>query len=420
MQFEDLRLIEPLLRAVRTAGYRTPTPIQTNAIPIALAGRDVLGCAQTGTGKTAAFALPILQRLSERAKTPGRRVRALVLCPTRELAQQIHDSFRTYGRHTGLKQTVVFGGVGQGPQVRALKAGVDILVATPGRLLDLMGQGVASVSNTEILVLDEADHMLDMGFAPDLRRILTHVPKRRQTLLFSATMPPPIRKLAEDVLHNPEPVQVGRVSSAVPSVDHWVYHVEKPKKLDLLKKRLAETPDTRTLVFSRTKHGADKIVRKLVKDGVNAAAIHGNKSQGQRTRALAEFKSGKTPVLIATDIAARGLDVDDIARVINFDLPAEPETYVHRIGRTGRAGATGTAVSFCTSDDHGLLRAIERLLREPLQHANDPLATDRPAPAPSHVAPRPQQASRPRRSRPARSPSRNLRRRKPSKVATAS
>jgi len=413
MRFEDLRLIEPLLRAVRSARYDHPTPIQTQAIPLVLAGRDVLGCAQTGTGKTAAFALPILQRLSHRsarATSPADRVRALVLCPTRELAQQIHDSFCTYGRHTNVRSTVVFGGVKQGSQVRALRSGVEVLIATPGRLLDLMGQKLVSLAGVEVLVLDEADRMLDMGFAPDIRRILTHVPRQRQTLLFSATMPPPIRKLAGDILDNPVPVQVARVSSAAPSVDHWVYHVEKLEKPELLVRLLEDTPYTRALVFTRTKHGADKVVRKLFKAGVPAAALHGNKSQNARTRALAEFRSAKTPVLVATDIAARGLDVEDISHVINFDLTHEPETYVHRIGRTGRAGATGIAVSFCTSQEHDDLRAIEQLMREPLQLAPDSPGKGYAPPAPIRAVPA--RASQPhkRRTGPGRSRGRGSRR----------
>jgi len=423
MRFEDLRLIEPLLRAVRTARYVHPTPIQAHAIPLVLAGRDILGCAQTGTGKTAAFALPILQRLSKRevrATAPAGRIRALVLCPTRELAQQIHDSFDTYGRYTSVRQTVVFGGVNKGPQVRALRTGVDILTATPGRLLDLMGQGLASVAHTEILVLDEADRMLDMGFLPDLRRILTHVPRQRQTLLFSATMPAPIRKLAGNILHDPVPVQVARVSSPAPSVTHWVHHVEKVEKPALLVRLLAQTPHTRALVFTRTKYGADKVARKLVKAGVPAAALHGNKSQGARTRALNEFRSAQTPVLVATDIAARGLDVEDISHVINYDLTPEPDTYVHRIGRTGRAGAAGTAVSFCTSEEQENLRAIERLICEPLQRAADPLPNGESPPAPNDTVP--PRASRPPtpRFRSGRSPSERSRRRKPAPVAVAS
>ncbi len=423
MRFEELRLAEPLLRAVRTARYVDPTPIQAEAIPLILAGRDVLGCAQTGTGKTAAFALPVLQRLSDRSvrtTAPAGRVRALVLCPTRELAQQIYESFRDYGQYTRVRQAVVFGGVNQNPQVRALRAGVEVLVATPGRLLDLMGQGLASVKHTEILILDEADRMLDMGFLPDLRRILTQVPSKRQTLLFSATMPAPIRKLAGNVLNDPAHVQVARVSSPIPTVAHWVYHVEKPKKPTLLQRLLTETPTTRTLVFTRTKHGADKVVRQLIKAGVPAAALHGNKSQGARTRALAEFRSAKTPVLVATDIAARGLDVEDISHVINYDLTPEPETYVHRIGRTGRAGATGTAVSFCTSEEHDTLRAIERLLREPLQCAPDSPQNGYTSTPPSRAVSPSNGQPRSRRARPRRSAGRGSRRRRPSPAPAAS
>jgi ATP-dependent RNA helicase RhlE len=310
--------------------------------------------------------------------------------------------------------------VKQGPQARALRAGVDILIATPGRLLDLMGQGLVSVAGTEILVLDEADRMLDMGFLPDLRRILAHVPRKRQTLLFSATMPPPIRKLANDILHDPVPVQVARLSSPAPSVDHWVHHVEKFEKPALLMRLLAQTPYTRALVFTRTKHGADKVVKQLVKAGVSAAAMHGNKSQGARTRALGEFKSAKTPVLVATDIAARGLDVEDISHVINYDLTTEPETYVHRIGRTGRAGASGTAFSFCTSEEHKSLRAIERLLRVPLQLAGDAPKTHAVASTRSHPATPRAEQPRTGRVRPGRSLSRGSRRRRPSAAAAAS
>lgn len=375
MRFEELRLTEPLLRAVRTAGYRTPTPIQVSAIPHVLAGRDVLGCAQTGTGKTAAFALPILQRLSHRpgrGGPPGGRIRALILCPTRELAQQIHDSFRTYGQYTGVRQAVVYGGVSQNPQVRAIRAGVDVLVATPGRLLDLLGQRLVSLASVKIVVLDEADRMLDMGFLPDIRRILSQVSPQRQTLLFSATMPGEIRKLATDILSKPALVQVARVSSAAPTVAHWVYHVEPPQKLPLLTRLLARQPRDRALVFTRTKHGADKLTRHLLRAGLRAAALHGNKSQGARTRALAEFRSAQTPVLVATDIAARGLDVENIAHVFNYDLTPDPETYVHRVGRTGRAGADGTAVSFCSAQERANLRGIERLLGKALQAATTP------------------------------------------------
>lgn len=440
MKFEDLRLIEPLLRAVRSARYDRPTPIQAEAIPNILAKRDVLGCAQTGTGKTAAFALPMLQLLSQRpapGKSPSRRPRALVLCPTRELALQIHESFGVYGRHTRVRPTVVFGGVKQTAQVRELRAGADVLIATPGRLLDLMSQGLADISGIEILVLDEADRMLDMGFLPDIRRILKEVPDRRQTLFFSATMPTPIRKLANDILHEPVSVQVARVSSPAPSVDHSVYHVEKPDKPSLLVRILGETAYERALVFTRTKHGADKVVKYLVKAGMPAAALHGNKSQGARTRALSAFRSGKTPVLVATDIAARGLDVDGISHVINYDLTHEPETYVHRIGRTGRAGATGAALSFCTADERSDLRAIERLLKTALEPVGDVPPDDAPrretqrSTTPRRGDSRPASARTPRRgeSRPradragagrssnGRSQSKRSRRRKPSRSA---
>ncbi len=396
--FEDLRLSEPLLRAVREAGYTRPTPIQSATIPHVLAGRDVVAIAQTGTGKTAAFALPILHQFHQRTARKNRRpksVRALTLCPTRELAQQILDSFRSYGVHTGLTSCVVFGGVNQNPQARSLRDGVDILVATPGRLLDLVNQGFVSLDAVEILVLDEADRMFDMGFLPDLRRILARLPQVRQSLLFSATMPAPIRELANRVLRDPVPVQVSRPSSAAPTVDHWVHHVEKPAKPALLLKLLSQSPRTRTLVFTRTKHGADKVARQLVHVGVRAAAIHGNKSQGARTRALAEFKSAQTGVLVATDLAARGLDVQDISHVINYDLTPDPETYVHRVGRAGRAGALGTAISFCTAEERSDLRSIERLLQKPLQQADPSSAQDQVATVESCSAkPMPAPASR--------------------------
>ncbi len=403
MQFEDLRLTEPLRRALRDADYVNPTPIQSAAIPHILAGRDVLGSAQTGTGKTAAFALPILQRLSDPALLAGKakgRIRALVVCPTRELAQQIHESFQTYGRHTKVRPVVIFGGVKQGAQARALRDGADVLVATPGRLLDLINQGLVSLSGIEILVLDEADRMLDMGFIPDIRRILACMPAKRQTLLFSATMPAPIRKLAEDILHHPVAVAVSPVSSAPASVAHSVYHVEQPDKARTLSRFLTETPHTRALVFTRTKHGANKLTKYLLQAGIRAAAIHGNKTQGARTRALAEFRSAETPVLVATDLAARGLDVDDISHVINYDLTHQPETYVHRIGRTGRAGATGTAVSFCTREDRDNLRAIEKMLGAPLKRANEPTTA---APMPGDAPQRTVRAT-PRQSPPARRP----------------
>ncbi len=379
MTFEELRLVKPLLDAVRDAGYKTPTPIQQRVIPTVLDERDVLACAQTGTGKTAAFALPILQRLAE-SRPPRRKdgqrsrrrpIRTLVLAPTRELAIQISESFSTYGQFSKLRHLAVFGGVNKNPQARSLRAGVDILVATPGRLLDHMADGVVKIDTIEILVLDEADRMLDMGFMPDIRRIMKHVPKRRQTLLLSATMPAPIRELAHQILNRPVSVEVTPVSSAAETVEQFAFHVEKNDKPALLASVLDNTAYSRALVFTRTKYGADKVVRHLTRGGVEAAAIHGNKSQNARTRALAGFKSGKIPVLVATDIAARGLDVDDISHVINYDLTNEPETYVHRIGRTGRAGATGTALSFVSRDDHGTLRAIERLTKNQLQPADD-------------------------------------------------
>ena len=387
MRFEDLRLNKPLLEAVRAAGYETPTPIQAQVIPLVLDGQEILACAQTGTGKTAAFALPILQRLgtgnstrrNDRGRPTTRNIRALVLAPTRELAQQISDSFSTYGRFSELRHTVVYGGVNKNRQVRVLRDGVDILVATPGRLLDHMSDGVVRLNSVEILVLDEADRMLDMGFLPDIRRILAKVPKRRQTLLLSATMPAPIRALAKDMMENPVWVEASRVSSPAENVEHWAYRVEKKEKPALLCAVLENTPYSRALVFTRTKYGADKVVRYLTRAGIDAAAIHGNKSQNARTRALAGFRSGKTGVLVATDIAARGLDIEDISHVINYDLTAEPETYVHRIGRTARAGASGTALSFVSGEDRDSLRDIERLIRTPLQPAAD---------LPGYVAPK--------------------------------
>jgi ATP-dependent RNA helicase RhlE len=331
----------------------------------------------------------------------------LVLAPTRELAQQIHDSFRTYGQHTNIRQAVVFGGVNQNPQARTLRAGVDVLVATPGRLLDLIGQGLVSLGYVEILVLDEADRMLDMGFLPDIRRLLAQVPEDRQTLLFSATMPAPIRKLAHNILREAVPVQVApRVSAPAPTVEHWIYQVEKPNKTNLLTSLLDHTPYSRVLIFTRTKHGADKVVRQLGRAGLNAAALHGNKSQGARTRALAAFRSAKTPMLVATDIAARGLDIEDISHVINYDLPHEPETYVHRIGRTGRAGGSGKAVSFCTSENRNDLQAIERLLGTQLQKAEDPPGYTSPK-----VAPTPPSAPSKGAARKTRRPSNRSRRR---------
>ena len=375
MLFEELGLSEPLLRAVASEGYSTPTPIQAEAIPHVLAGRDVLGCAQTGTGKTAAFALPILHRLSETAQPPrarGRRIRVLVLSPTRELACQIGDSFKAYGQHTNLRHTVVYGGVGQRPQVQSLQRGVDVLIATPGRLCDLMNQGFIDLGSVEIFVLDEADRMLDMGFLPDLKRVIARLPRERQTVFFSATMPEPIERLANAILRDPARVRIAPVKATTELIEQSVYFVAQPHKPKLLASFLAKSEVGRVLIFTRTKHGADKVARQLNLSGVKAEAIHGNKSQNARQRTLASFKANHLQVLVATDLAARGLDVDGISHVVNYDLPHEPETYVHRIGRTGRAGATGIAVSFCDNDERKHLMAIERLIRKRLNVDRDP------------------------------------------------
>lgn len=364
MQFQDLKLIDPLLRAVRAEGYNEPTPIQEQAIPYLLDGRDLIGCAQTGTGKTAAFALPILQQLAETSHNRKRgNIRALVLSPTRELAAQIGDSFASYGRHMKLRHTVVFGGVGQQPQVQAIRRGVDILVATPGRLLDLMNQRVIRLDSIEVFVLDEADRMLDMGFLPDVRRVIKALPKQRQTLLFSATMPRDIQTLADRILIEPMHVEVTPQATTVEAVDQSVFFVGKQDKRALLKHLLDDQAIRRVLVFTRTKHGADKLVKYLDRARIQAQAIHGNKSQSARQRALANFKAGRTRVLVATDIAARGIDVDNVTHVINYDLPNEPESYVHRIGRTARAGASGIAFSFCDTEERKYLRDIEKLIR---------------------------------------------------------
>jgi ATP-dependent RNA helicase RhlE len=367
MKFEELGLAETLLRAVRAEGYSIPTKIQAAAIPAILEGRDLLGCAQTGTGKTAAFALPTLQRLSGDApQTKRRQIRTLVLAPTRELAIQIGESFRAYGRHTGLRHAVVYGGVGQHPQVRALRAGIDILVATPGRLLDLMQQGFVDLGHVEVLVLDEADRMLDMGFIHDLRRIVAKAPTERQTLLFSATMPAEIRKLAAEWLHDPVDVRVNPVAPAAETVRQSVIFVEQANKIRMLTHWLENTAWTRTLVFTRTKHRADKVAQLLRKAGIAADAFHADKSQSARQRTLARFKSPQPVVLVATDIAARGLDIDMVSHVINYDLPVDAENYVHRIGRTGRAGADGVALSFCDAAERTVLHAIQRLTRKTL------------------------------------------------------
>ena len=365
MTFKELNLSAPLLRAVQEAGYETPSPIQAAAIPPVLSGRDLMGCAQTGTGKTAAFALPMLDRLT--ANPPRRKgaIRALILTPTRELALQIGESFEAYGKYLKLRSTVIFGGVGQAPQVEALKKGVDILIACPGRLNDLIGQGFIDLSDLEIFVLDEADRMLDMGFVHDVKKVIAKLPKERQNLMFSATMPAEIEQLAAGILRKPAFVKVDPVSSTVDRIQQSLYHVEKGNKKFLLPwliKNL-QPPVVNALVFSRTKHGADKIARDLTKQGIPAAAIHGNKSQTARVTALENFKAGKTRVLVATDIAARGIDISELSHVFNYDLPEVPETYVHRIGRTARAGADGTAVSFCAPEEQEYLAGIEKLNR---------------------------------------------------------
>jgi ATP-dependent RNA helicase RhlE len=373
--FADLGLSAPLLQALADEGYTTPTPIQTKAIPHVLAGRDLFGCAQTGTGKTAAFALPLIDRmLADPRKPAPRRCRVLVLAPTRELAAQIFESFKAYGRHAKTRAAVIYGGVGQHQQARAMMNGVDVLVATPGRLLDLVGQRLVDLRAVEYLVLDEADRMLDMGFIHDMRKIIAMLPSDRQTLFFSATLPAEVRELADSMLRDPLEVKTAPQATPAETVSQSVFFVAKKEKKALLVKLLAEEATGRVIVFARTKHGADKLHRDLDKVGIRAAAIHGNKSQAQRERALADFKSPRPPVLIATDIAARGIDVDDVAHVVNYELPHEPETYVHRIGRTGRAGQSGAAVSFCDADERPRLVAIERLLKRSIPARNEPPA----------------------------------------------
>ncbi len=365
MLFTDLNLIKPILDALETEGYTKPTPIQQGAIPHILAGRDLLGCAQTGTGKTAAFAIPMLQLLAKpkTMQSAGQRpIRALILTPTRELAIQIQESFNSYGANIRLRNLVIFGGVNQGPQVSELRRGVDILVATPGRLLDLMNQGFINLRDVEIFVLDEADRMLDMGFVHDVKRVITKLPVKRQTLFFSATMPNEIQSLANSILTNPEKVEVTPVSSTAETITQSLYYVEKQNKASLLAFILSDKSIETALVFTRTKHGADKVVKDLVKLGISAEAIHGNKSQNARQRALSNFKNRSTRILVATDIAARGIDVDDLTHVINYELPDIAETYVHRIGRTGRAGASGISFSFCEAEETECLRDIHKLI----------------------------------------------------------
>ncbi len=428
--FTDLGLAAPLLRALGDAGYDTPTPIQAQAIPAVLEGRDLLGIAQTGTGKTAAFALPILQRLMAQGGRPPRGgCRALVLSPTRELASQIADSFKAYGKHLGFSVTTVFGGVGHGPQRRALSAGVDIVVATPGRLLDHLAERTVRLDHVQTFVLDEADQMLDAGFLPAIRKVVAAVPKQRLTLFFSATMPAEIGKLAAELLKDPVRVEVTPVATTAERVAQRVLHVEAGGKRGLLAELLRAPGVERVLVFARTKHGADRVVKQLEQDGLAAHAIHGNKSQGQRENALAQFKSGRAPILVATDIAARGIDVAGVSHVVQYDLPDTPESYVHRIGRTARAGASGEAVALCAPDEIEKLRAVEKLIRQQIP-AEDmradksrPIVAVKPAPrqqrggggaghrgrggapggqrpqgghgAPAQHAPRPRAASRP-------------------------
>ena len=367
MLFTDLGLSEPILRAITEEGYTSPTPIQAKSIPAVLKGGDLLAAAQTGTGKTAGFTLPILQRLSTSPQANGKRLlRVLILTPTRELAAQIQESVMTYGKYTGLKSAVIFGGVGANPQIKAIASGLDILVATPGRLLDLMSQKCVSLNNIEILVLDEADRMLDMGFLRDIKKVLAVLPKKRQNLLFSATFSTEIKSLADGLLNSPELIEVARSNSTNEAIAQLIHPVDRNKKHPLLAHLIKSNDWKQVLVFTRTKHGANKLVTQLEKDGITCMAIHGNKSQTARTKALADFKAGKLTALIATDIAARGIDIDQLPHVVNYDLPNVSEDYVHRIGRTGRAGSNGVAVSLVCVDEHQMLRDIERLIKQKL------------------------------------------------------
>jgi ATP-dependent RNA helicase RhlE len=394
MSFENLNLIEPILRALKNEGYTTPTPIQAQTIPLLLNRKDVMGCAQTGTGKTAAFAIPIIQLLSEGSRpTNGKRIiRSLVLTPTRELALQIGESFANYGKYTHLKYQVIFGGVGQQSQVDALRSGFDILVATPGRLLDLMNQNYVDLRNVQFFVLDEADRMLDMGFVNDVRKVIAKLPKQRQSLFFSATMAPPIVELANTILVNPTKIEVTPESTTADTVNQVVYFVDKENKKDLLFDILSSQQIERALVFTRTKHGADKVAKGLTASGIHAQAIHGNKSQNARQNALSNFKSKQTRVLVATDIAARGIDIDELTHVINYELPNIPESYVHRIGRTGRAGASGIAIAFCDAEEKAYLRDIHKLIGK-----NIPVVEDHDYPLMNHTViktPKPQRPPR--------------------------
>lgn len=374
MTFKELGLNEPLLRALDAEGYTHATPIQEQSIPILLKKKDLLGCAQTGTGKTAAFTLPILQHLSKEVDPKQvKQIRALVVTPTRELALQINESIKAYGKYTALKSAVIFGGVKQGAQTRTLAQGIDILVATPGRLLDLMNQGFIKLDRIEYFVLDEADQMLDMGFIHDIKKLIARLPKKRQSLFFSATMAPAIVALSNQILGNPEKVTIKPQQTTAEKVDQALYMVSKDDKISLLTHLINERAASSTLVFSRTKHGANKIVKKLAQAKIEAEAIHGNKSQAAREKALNGFKAGKVKVLVATDIAARGIDVEELSLVVNYDLPNVPETYVHRIGRTGRADASGSAISFCDNEERGFLRDIQKLIKQDI-----PLISNQP------------------------------------------
>jgi len=406
MTFKQLHLVDPILRAIEEIGYTHPTPIQEKAIPILLRGKDLLGCAQTGTGKTAAFAIPILQNLYlDKHKAQGpRKISALVVTPTRELAIQIDESFSAYGKYTKLRNTVIFGGVKQGKQTAALSRGIDILVATPGRLLDLIGQGYVSLADVKYCVLDEADQMLDMGFIHDIKKIIAKLPKERQSLFFSATMPPNIVRLSEQMLGEPMKVTIKPEQATAEKVEQAVYFVSKKNKIKLLI-HLIKTQDAKsTLVFSRTKHGANKIVKLLGRSDIRAEAIHGNKSQGARQKALGNFKDGRTSVLVATDIAARGIDVSELSHVINYDLPNVAETYVHRIGRTGRADASGIALSFCDVEERPYLKDIQKLIKQEV-----PIISDHPYPDDGKREPKPQQQG----GQSSRTPRRKTARKKP-------
>ncbi len=397
MPFKSLEIIEPILQSLHEEGYSIPTPIQAQAIPIVLEGSDLLGCAQTGTGKTAAFAIPILQLLStSQSYDKRKKIRSLILTPTRELAIQIGESFKNYGRHTKLAYTVIFGGVNQFSQTQALQKGVDILVATPGRLLDLMNQGFISLRDIEIFVLDEADCMLDMGFIHDIKKVLAALPRKRQSLFFSATMPPEIVKLADTILKNPRKVEITPGQPTVDIIEQFVYFVDKGNKSSLLIDVLSDQDIKSALVFTRTKHGADKVVKDLLRHNIKAEAIHGNKAQNARQRALANFKDQTTRVLVATDIAARGIDVDEMEFVINYELPNISETYVHRIGRTGRAGAKGTAFSFCDAEEKPFLKDIEKLIRKKIpviENHSFPLIDHHPVKVPKQQHQRQQRAN---------------------------